>query len=201
MKFLIFCAFAAALLAVANVNGLPVIPCQFAYEYIPDDYDCTVYYICNSELWPVEYQCAGLECWDQSSKICTTNRIACGCPVTGESADEMYFVEDGIVVISVVEELAVILFDVAYRNVIDFNFIYQTVHTLRAASRICKGGYFGELPLVTHKPRAASASAVIKVKLGFLDVQAFERLLGSCMDIMKRNIEDYEEQFAKIFGP
>ncbi|GAB6019473.1 hypothetical protein CHUAL_001051 [Chamberlinius hualienensis] len=85
MKFLILCAFAAALLAVANVNGLPVIPCQFAYEYIPDDYDCTVYYICNSELWPVEYQCAGLECWDQSSKICTTNRIACvPCQIVGQ---------------------------------------------------------------------------------------------------------------------
>lgn len=32
------------------------------------------------------------------------------------------------------------------------------------------------------------------------DVEAFERLLGPCMDIMKRNIEDYESQLVKIFG-
>lgn len=36
--------------------------------------------------------------------------------------------------------------------------------------------------------------------LKVLDVGAFERLLGPCMDIMKRNIEDYEEQLVKIFG-
>jgi len=33
-----------------------------------------------------------------------------------------------------------------------------------------------------------------------LDVKAFERLLGPCMDIMKRNIDDYESQLVKIFG-
>lgn len=33
-----------------------------------------------------------------------------------------------------------------------------------------------------------------------LDVHAFERLLGPCMDILKRNISDYEEQLVEIFG-
>lgn len=33
-----------------------------------------------------------------------------------------------------------------------------------------------------------------------LDVQAFERLLGPCMDIMKRNIDEYEEQLVQVFG-
>lgn len=33
-----------------------------------------------------------------------------------------------------------------------------------------------------------------------LDVQAFERLLGPCMDIMKRNIDEYEEQLVSVFG-
>lgn len=33
-----------------------------------------------------------------------------------------------------------------------------------------------------------------------IDVEAFERLLGPCMDIMKRNIDDYESQLIKIFG-
>lgn len=33
-----------------------------------------------------------------------------------------------------------------------------------------------------------------------IDVQAFERLLGSCKEIMKRNIAHYEEQLVALFG-
>uniref|UniRef100_A0A8C9RLL3 Protein kinase cAMP-dependent type II regulatory subunit beta n=1 Tax=Scleropages formosus TaxID=113540 RepID=A0A8C9RLL3_SCLFO len=63
-----------------------------------------------------------------------------------------------------------------------------------------RGQYFGELALVTNKPRAASAYAVGSVKCLVMDVQAFERLLGPCMDIMKRNIANYEEQLVALFG-
>ncbi|KAG7455942.1 hypothetical protein MATL_G00246520 [Megalops atlanticus] len=63
-----------------------------------------------------------------------------------------------------------------------------------------RGQYFGELALVTNKPRAASAYAVGDVKCLVMDIQAFERLLGPCMDIMKRNIANYEEQLVALFG-
>ncbi|XP_032443601.1 cAMP-dependent protein kinase type II-beta regulatory subunit [Xiphophorus hellerii] len=63
-----------------------------------------------------------------------------------------------------------------------------------------RGQYFGELALVTNKPRAASAYAVGSVKCLVMDVKAFERLLGPCMDIMKRNIANYEEQLVALFG-
>ncbi|XP_046889124.1 cAMP-dependent protein kinase type II-beta regulatory subunit [Hypomesus transpacificus] len=63
-----------------------------------------------------------------------------------------------------------------------------------------RGQYFGELALVTNKPRAASAYAVGSVKCLVMDIQAFERLLGPCMDIMKRNIANYEEQLVTLFG-
>ena len=33
-----------------------------------------------------------------------------------------------------------------------------------------------------------------------LDVSAFERLLGPCMEVMKRNFEHYEEQLMQLFG-
>lgn len=33
-----------------------------------------------------------------------------------------------------------------------------------------------------------------------IDIQAFERLLGPCMDIMKRNISLYEDQLVALFG-
>ncbi|KAJ8002615.1 hypothetical protein DPEC_G00160730 [Dallia pectoralis] len=62
-----------------------------------------------------------------------------------------------------------------------------------------RGQYFGELALVTNKPRAASAYAVGPVKCLVMDIQAFERLLGPCMDIMKRNIANYEEQLVALF--
>ncbi|XP_077307813.1 cAMP-dependent protein kinase type II-alpha regulatory subunit [Lithobates pipiens] len=67
-------------------------------------------------------------------------------------------------------------------------------------TRCKRGQYFGELALVTNKPRAASAYAVDDVKCLVMDVQAFERLLGSCKDIMKRNITHYEEQLVALFG-
>ena len=63
-----------------------------------------------------------------------------------------------------------------------------------------KGGYLGELALITKNPRAASAYAVGDVRLAFLDREAFERLLGPCMDVMKREMENYEEELQKIFG-
>ncbi|XP_063783127.1 cAMP-dependent protein kinase type II-beta regulatory subunit isoform X2 [Pseudophryne corroboree] len=67
-------------------------------------------------------------------------------------------------------------------------------------ARYSRGQYFGELALVTNKPRAASAFAVGSVKCLVMDVQAFERLLGPCMEIMKRNIANYEEQLVALFG-
>ncbi|XP_028680520.1 cAMP-dependent protein kinase type II-alpha regulatory subunit-like isoform X1 [Erpetoichthys calabaricus] len=75
----------------------------------------------------------------------------------------------------------------------------QDNHEVEIARCIC-GQYFGELALVTNKPRAASAYAVGEVKCLIMDIQAFERLLGPCKEIMKRNIAHYEEQLVALFG-
>ncbi|XP_050524071.1 cAMP-dependent protein kinase type II regulatory subunit [Daktulosphaira vitifoliae] len=96
----------------------------------------------------------------------------------GDPGDGMYFVEEGIVNVLVTSDSGEQI----------------------KVNQIAKGGYFGELALVTHKGRAASVFASGKVKVAFLDVDAFERLLGPCMEIMKRNIGDYENQLVKIFG-
>lgn len=97
----------------------------------------------------------------------------------GDEADCMYIIEEGEIRISMKQQESEQEVDI---------------------SRCTKGQYFGELALVTHKPRAASAYAVGVTKLAVLDVQAFERLLGPCMDIMKRSISDYEDQLVQIFG-
>ncbi|BES90294.1 camp-dependent protein kinase [Nesidiocoris tenuis] len=95
-----------------------------------------------------------------------------------DAADGMYFVENGQVQISMLGD-----------------------HNKEVPIKtVGKGDYFGELALVTHRPRAASVYAIGPVKVAFLDVEAFERLLGPCMEIMKRNIDDYESQLEKIFG-
>lgn len=33
-----------------------------------------------------------------------------------------------------------------------------------------------------------------------LDVAAFERLLGPCMNIMRRNVDHYQKQVVELFG-
>merc|ERR1719186_459374 len=95
----------------------------------------------------------------------------------GDPADGMYFLESGkadVVVKSNGDE----------KMVREYN----------------KGDYFGELALITHKPRAATICAKDSVRVAFLDVLAFERLLGPCMEIMMRNVYDYEDQLIKLFG-
>uniref|UniRef100_F6URL5 Cyclic nucleotide-binding domain-containing protein n=1 Tax=Monodelphis domestica TaxID=13616 RepID=F6URL5_MONDO len=60
--------------------------------------------------------------------------------------------------------------------------------------------FFGESALISNKPRTTSAYAVGKVKCIVMDVQALERVLGPYMDILKRDMSQYEE-LIKLLGP
>ncbi|XP_013913392.1 PREDICTED: cAMP-dependent protein kinase type II-beta regulatory subunit [Thamnophis sirtalis] len=104
--------------------------------------------------------------------------------VQGDTADSFYIVESGEVKITMKRK---------GKQDIDGNEAVEI-------ARYTRGQYFGELALVTNKPRAASAFALGTVKCLIMDVQAFERLLGPCMEIMKRNIANYEEQLVALFG-
>ncbi|XP_047439559.1 protein kinase, cAMP-dependent, regulatory, type II, alpha, B [Mugil cephalus] len=102
----------------------------------------------------------------------------------GEKADCFYIVESGEVKILIKSKTKASLQE----------------NTEVEVARCSRGQYFGELALVTNKPRAASVYAVGETKCLVIDIQAFERLLGPCMDIMKRNICQYEDQLVALFG-
>lgn len=81
----------------------------------------------------------------------------------GDPGDGMYFVEEGIVNVLVTsetgEQIKVSL------NLIIFIYLLFVLFLFLKVNQIEKGGYFGELALVTHKGRAASVFAEGKVKL------------------------------------
>jgi cAMP-dependent protein kinase regulator len=53
--------------------------------------------------------------------------------------------------------------------------------------------FFGEIALLTHKPRAATVTAKTAVTCAKLDRERFERVLGPCEDVLRRNMENYEK--------
>ncbi|GAB1607788.1 cAMP-dependent protein kinase type II regulatory subunit-like [Argonauta hians] len=93
----------------------------------------------------------------------------------GDGADGMYFVERGETRVTITH------------NPDDPDAEVEEV------GRLSKGSYFGELALIENKPRSANVYAVGDIQVAFLQRDSFERLLGSCLDIMKRNSELYKQ--------
>ncbi|XP_033121486.1 cAMP-dependent protein kinase regulatory subunit-like isoform X1 [Anneissia japonica] len=63
-------------------------------------------------------------------------------------------------------------------------------------SKLGTSDYFGEIALILDRPRAATVVARGPLKCVKLDRQRFERLLGPCIDILKRNISQYNSFVA-----
>ncbi|TMW64900.1 hypothetical protein Poli38472_009067 [Pythium oligandrum] len=58
------------------------------------------------------------------------------------------------------------------------------------------GAYFGEIALLTTRPRQATVTATGKVKCLTLDRKTFKRVMGPLEDILKRNIDKYNSVIA-----
>jgi len=57
--------------------------------------------------------------------------------------------------------------------------------------RLGPSDYFGEIALLLDRPRAATVVTRGQLKCVKLDRNRFERVLGPCADILKRNITQY----------
>lgn len=57
--------------------------------------------------------------------------------------------------------------------------------------RLGPSDYFGEISLLMNRPRAATVVACGPLKCVKMDRPRFERVLGPCSDILKRNIQQY----------
>lgn len=55
------------------------------------------------------------------------------------------------------------------------------------------GDYFGERALIKNEPRAANVIAETKCTVVSMDRHSFKRLLGPLENLLKRNMEVYEQ--------
>ena len=61
----------------------------------------------------------------------------------------------------------------------------------KEVGRLRARDYFGEIALIYDRPRAATVVACGRLKCVKLDRPRFERLLGPCKTILKRNMAQY----------
>jgi len=63
-------------------------------------------------------------------------------------------------------------------------------------ARLHSSEYFGEIALLTNRPRAATVIAIGDIQCVKLDRDRFNRVLGPCEDILRRNMEAYNRYMA-----
>ena len=60
-----------------------------------------------------------------------------------------------------------------------------------------KYNYFGEITLLLNRPRAATVKAVGTLDCVKLDRGRFERVLGPCIEFLKRNMANYNSYISQ----
>lgn len=66
----------------------------------------------------------------------------------------------------------------------------------KEVAKLGPSDYFGEIALLTDRPRAATVIAVTALKCVKMDRERFNRVLGPCEDILRRNMEEYNAFMA-----
>jgi cAMP-dependent protein kinase regulator len=65
-------------------------------------------------------------------------------------------------------------------------------HAPKEVLRLSNGGYFGEIALLTNRPRQATVTAVRHSKVLQLDRARFKRVMGPLKEILRRNLNFYK---------
>jgi cAMP-dependent protein kinase regulator len=63
-------------------------------------------------------------------------------------------------------------------------------------ARLYPSSYFGEIALLTDRPRAATVTAIGNVKVVKMDRDRFNRVMGPCEEILRRNMEIYNQYIS-----
>ncbi|KAL5266982.1 hypothetical protein ACHWQZ_G004127 [Mnemiopsis leidyi] len=112
----------------------------------------------------------------------------------GDEADSFFIIEKGTCEVKIKDTFQ------AKRASQNTEFSSQHTNEEVKLTELERGQYFGELALIYKKPRAASVIASTDVSCAVLDIGAFERLLGPCVEIMQRNVSNYESKLTELFG-
>ena len=64
---------------------------------------------------------------------------------------------------------------------------------VQEVARLEEGSYFGEIALLTQKPRQATVNAVDVLSVLSMDRKTFKRVMGPLVDILNRNIGGYNQ--------
>lgn len=67
----------------------------------------------------------------------------------------------------------------------------------KVVATLTKGSYFGEVALLTSKPRQATVKAKGELKVLAVDRATFTRVMGPLDELMKRNMEQYNKYAAQ----
>lgn len=68
------------------------------------------------------------------------------------------------------------------------------------AIRLVEGDYFGELALLTNKPRQATVTALGDVQCLVISKKHFDQVMGPCSEILNRNTRTYESYSSLMQG-
>lgn len=91
----------------------------------------------------------------------------------GDSGDDFFIIEEGEVICSQSHD-----------------------GTAVEVCRLSTGAYFGEIALLTNRPRQATVTATGNVKCLSLKRKTFKRVMGPLVDLLKRNISLYNNYMA-----
>jgi len=75
--------------------------------------------------------------------------------------------------------------------------VYNKQNGATCIAKVLPSDYFGELALLTDRPRAATVIAYTPLKCAVLTRECFTRVLGPCEDILRRNMDRYKQYMTE----